>query len=192
MKGAIEEGGFCALVMPTPRSYVGRVSFACFNTAWSCLEDVNKGGIFITQNQFDITCNKIAKDGVKIAVLHHDLEWLHDSESRIVDQMATTFDIVLMGHIHRESTVLRRSPNNEVLQLIGTAFANDTNVDYLGYNVYDISPADSNVTIYYRKYSSVRNKFIPYNERYDEGVSTLPYHSSVPLLSAGGKPMAYT
>ena len=51
----------------------------------------------------------------RIAVLHHDLEWLHESESGIREQMASAFDIMLMGHIHRESTVLKISPNNEVL-----------------------------------------------------------------------------
>lgn len=192
MKGAKEENGFRTFDMVVPRSQIGKVSFACFNTAWSCLEDAKKGEIFITQKQLDFARNNITDEGLKIAVLHHDLEWLHDSESGIGRQMKSDFDIMLMGHIHRESTVLQISPDSQVLQLTGTAFSNDNDADYKGYNVYDINPIDSNVTVYYRKYVEKKRWFVSYNDLYPDGVSTLSYSSTVPVMADNGKPRAYT
>ena len=106
--------------------------------------------------------------------------------------MSSDFDILLMGHVHRDESILRQTPNNTALLLTGAAFANDARAEYLGYNVYDIDPLDCKVTIYYRKYAVARHKFVPNVECFDEGKAELSYRSSAPLISDDGKPQAYT
>ena len=192
MAKAKEQGGFRAINFSVARSQLGRIAFACINTAWACIEDSHKGEVFISKKQFEFAREMTAEGRLKIAVMHHDINWLHDSEVDLIERMSSDFDIMLTGHVHRDESVLRQTPNNTALLLTGAAFANDARVEYFGYNVYDIDPLDCKVTLYYRKYAKNRCKFVPNVECFDDGKAELPYRCSAPLVSDDGKPQAYT
>ena len=192
MAKAKSQGGFRTITLSAARSQFGRISFACINTAWVCIEDSRKGEVFVSKKQFEFAREMIAEGQLKIAVMHHDINWLHDSEVELIERMSSDFDIMLMGHVHRDASVLRQTPNNTALLLTGAAFANDAHAEYFGYNVYDIDPQDCKVTIYYRKYATARHKFVPNVECFDDGKAELPYRCPAPLISDDGKPRAYT
>ena len=187
MAKAKGQDGFRTITLSAARSQFGRISFACINTAWACIEDSRKGEVFVAKKQLEFAREMTAEGQLKIAVMHHDINWLHDSEVDLIERMSSDFDILLMGHVHRDASVLRQTPNNTALLLTGAAFANDANAEYLGYNVYDIDPLDCKVTIYYRKYAAARHKFVPNVECLDDGKAEMPYRCPAPLVSDDGK-----
>lgn len=186
------QDGFCTITLTDARSQLGKISFACINTAWACIEDSRKGDVFVSRKQLEFAREATEEGQLKIVALHHDINWLHDSEVELIERMSSDFDIMLMGHVHRDASVLRQTPNNTALLLTGAAFANDAHAEYLGYNVYDIDPFDCKVTIYYRKYVAARHKFVPNVDCFDDGKAELPYRCPAPLISDDGKPRVYT
>ena len=85
------------------------VGFACLNSAWLSASDQDKWQIAITRAQIEDAYQIIENADLRIALWHHPLTWLHESDAaRVKSQMFQKFEICLTGHLHDDdgSTVI--------------------------------------------------------------------------------------
>lgn len=188
MKGnCFDAHGFCKYVDRSVREFHGEIEFACFNSAWSCVDDRSKGEVFLSAMQTDYECNKTGNADIRIALVHHDLEWLHESENKLVERIKSDFDVVLAGHVHRDNSMRQQGPKGDTLLLTGACFAGDASARHRGYNVYDINPVDGKIKIFYRKYVADDRRFAENVDYVPHGEWEGDFKSTVPLSAEGRK-----
>lgn len=77
------------------------VGIAGFNSAWTCHGTERKGEIWIPAGQLQKAFNSIENADVRIGLIHHPLDWLHDADSRVARRIISeSFDFWLHGHSH--------------------------------------------------------------------------------------------
>ncbi|WP_026693840.1 metallophosphoesterase [Peribacillus kribbensis] len=82
------------------------VGIACLNSSWTAYGGAKDyGRLIVGERQVDLAANDIRDCDLKIAMIHHPLEWLRefDRES-IYPRLLSSFDMVFTGHIHTQDT----------------------------------------------------------------------------------------
>ena len=91
------------------------VEIGLFNTAAFCLDDHDNGKLFIGRRSVENAGQQMAYSSnaiIKLAVMHHPLNWLSQVESTPVKAgIRDLFDCILTGHLHE----------NEVENVVGTS-----------------------------------------------------------------------
>lgn len=119
------------------------VGFACLNSAWMTtgggLRDYGK--LYVGEAALEAAHAEIQDVDLKIAVLHHPLEWLAPDEKAVIQrQLTLNFDALLCGHKHDN--------NADTLQSnVGSLFTSNTGCIYQGreyfngYSIIEYHPA---------------------------------------------------
>lgn len=146
-----------------------RVGVASFDSAWLCLDDQTRGHLFLTRGQVGPLRAAVAGCDLRIAMMHHPLEWFHSSEQGIVqNDLLNGFDVVVCGHEHASDSQETRRPDGSCIQLVassGLAEVPEGAPD--GYAVYTIDLLKRGLDAQFRK-------FIRGGRRYDRNVDHAP------------------
>ncbi len=137
-----------------------------------------QGKLFIGEDQFDSGLKEIKDCDIKIAIMHHPVNWLNDElefESKI-DQSLRKFDFVLCGHRHKSNAVQVDSLAGQYLTI--NAGASYSSRKYSnGYNFVHFDPANQTGIVYLRLWNNDLGKWInePYLDEQDNVVYTGSY-----------------
>lgn len=98
------------------------LGFACINSAWLSASDSDRGNLAITRAQLRESHQKIADADFRIAIWHHPLSWLHDSDSDRVRQfILQNFHLCTTGHLHQDDGAQLCTPSGNALVFSGPA-----------------------------------------------------------------------
>lgn len=145
-----------------------KIGIACIDSAWrsSGKGNIEKGILYIGQKQIKDLYKTIKDADIKICLMHHPIEWLSGSETKIIEKELMKFDIVLCGHVHENDIkqIIRQNMKT-IYSIAGKIYP----LDYAwgkavdGYNGYSILNVDFNsnlCTIFLRTYyAKDRNDF---------------------------------
>ena len=136
-----------------------KIGISCFNSCWRCHESRNdKNNILIGEKQI-IRARQITKDSdIKIAVIHHPLDWLSRFDQKAVKNfIIKDYDLIFFGHTHEAETSMNSNflgsvfvsvaPSNWTYNLRSTD-ANFSN----GYSIVDYDFSKKKITVHNRKY----------------------------------------
>jgi predicted MPP superfamily phosphohydrolase len=155
------------------------VGVVVLNSAWRCSGDEDKGHLLIGGRLADEGLRAVSDCDVRIAVVHHPLDWLQAFET---DQLRTDFEsegfLVLSGHEHSSDPSARKSPRGEAIYLqAGCLYSH---VKYPNaYFILDIDPDDRRLVAKVRRWSSKTRIF-------DAGTEDAPGGEQAFDLPAGG------
>jgi predicted MPP superfamily phosphohydrolase len=136
-----------------------RIGFASLNTAWRCSSDEDLGRLFLTQDQIDRALRNLPNVAAKVAILHHPLSWLHDTESPLPQtDLLREFDVVLSGHLHENTSLHLTTPDFKSIQFCAPAF-HQGKIDHCGYNAYEFDFENCLLRANFRMYIRTRNAF---------------------------------
>ncbi|HXR46677.1 MAG TPA: metallophosphoesterase [Candidatus Limnocylindrales bacterium] len=133
------------------------IGVASLNSAWRCSCDNDKGKLFLTYEQVNISADALDKCALRIALIHHPFEWFHEAESDILEDLKRRFEVILTGHLHRAISTAEQTTAHNSLFLTVPALYAGAHGD--GYNVYRIGIEDRAFTANFRKYIRNRNEF---------------------------------
>ena len=82
-----------------------KIGLACLNSVWSLGgESKDYGQVMVGKKQVEIALNDINNCDIKIAVMHHPIEWISvDEQDDIKNILYSNFDFLLLGHTHKQS-----------------------------------------------------------------------------------------
>lgn len=137
------------------------VGFAVLNSAW-----MTKGGgiqdyghLFVGERQIDIALQQISDCEIKIAVMHHTLDWLFPAEKMSIHRsLAANFNALFCGHNHETNA-------NNLVSNIGSLFTSNAGCIYQsreyfnGYTILDLDLVARKWITTAREYYSQRNEF---------------------------------
>lgn len=146
-----------------------KVGISCFNSSWRCYDSTkDKGKIILGERQI-INSTDFMKDlDVKIALMHHPLDWFNDIEKKYMDSfIKSDYDLLFCGHTHQGSSCSETSGVYGNI-LISRAPANwqysirESSIDYLnGYSIVDYEYENECITVHNRMLSYEHKKYVP-------------------------------
>ncbi|MFM9278519.1 metallophosphoesterase [Paenibacillus jiagnxiensis] len=144
------------------------VGISAFNTAWRCYDsDKDHGNILLGTRQITESRNYIENCDIKIALMHHQFDFLKDFDIEAVKpSIEREYDMVFCGHVHKGSNYSQSDVFGEVFVSISPSNTSANiwidDQRYLnGYAIIDYSPYEGTITVNNRKYSRNHEKYLP-------------------------------
>ena len=157
-----------------------KLGFACLNTAWRSSGDHDKGRLFLTEAQVNRCVEGLEDCHLKIAILHHPLTWLHESEHEtVIPDLKNQFDVVLSGHLHEPLSVAEQGTSSDCILLSAPAISDGRGP--VGYSIYEIDFESKVLSAKYRRFVRTRRAFDADVDHAHEGAKnfTLPTRSPI-------------
>ena len=140
-----------------------KVGISCLNSSWLCKDDNDKESLILGKEQIESSLSQIKDCQIKIALLHHPLEFITEFDRE--DCKAVLFkyyNILFTGHVHE----LGSSYTQDLYGDIFISIANSTIADSPkerkfanGYTIIDLYPNEK-IIAHYRKYIEQHNVFV--------------------------------
>lgn len=137
------------------------VGFACFNSAWMTRGGGNAdyGQLYVGEHVLNLALKELEGSEVRIAVMHHPLDWLAPEEKARIQRFLTlNFHGFMCGHKHDNNADTLNSN-------VGSLFTSNTgciyqNNEYFnGYSSLDIDTTDNKWIVNAREYYFQREMF---------------------------------
>ncbi|PXA05107.1 hypothetical protein DDZ13_03855 [Coraliomargarita sinensis] len=163
-----------------------KVGISSFNSSWRCSGDTDKNNLFLTDPQVHALHEEIKDAELKIAIMHHPMDWYHATEqTHVQPDLYRRYDFVLTGHLHSPESSYQITPNNESLIFTVPAFFDGAiSGIHDGYNFYTVDPIERSVACHHRKFIREREDFDRHVEHAKDGQSQLPLpQQAIPTLA---------
>ena len=148
-----------------------KVGISSLNSSFLCYDDNDRGNILIFEEQIKESIEFIGECDVKIAMLHHPISFLHESESEKIEELLQKeYDLVFLGHTHKQKEFYNQTLTGSCFFSIGKSLNGEENenIDYTnGYSILEYTP-NQKIKVNLRKYNHLGEKFIPNSDYGDE------------------------
>lgn len=143
------------------KKIIGKIEIGIVNLNSTILAFENDayGKLIIGERQLKLAYEHIKDCDIKIANVHHSINWLKGFEQLLVKKFYyRNFNLVFIGHEHMEQPELVNF-NDEDTLIINSAsiFQGRNNIN--GYSLLDYSFSNNSMNIYVREYDDRENKF---------------------------------
>lgn len=126
------------------------IYIAGLNSAWTCVDNNDEGKLWLAGQAQLNACNKMAintpaaeEPAIKIALMHHPIDWLNTDEAKKIRRIIQKkFDFLLHGHEHDQWVIENRIPYHIV---IASGAATADSEEEFGYNLVQLSPGKANI-----------------------------------------------
>ncbi len=156
-----------------------RIGFSSLNTAWCCYDDNdNKQGVYIGEPQYHKCLNEVSECDVKIAIMHHPIDWLKLERNSIAQWIYKDYNLFLCGHVHETETTLTTNLYNMLFVDIAPSFTNEirskSNSFANGFSIINYDSDKKLVEVYFYKYKLDERKYILNTDYVSDGVLSFP------------------
>ncbi len=96
-----------------------KIGIACFNTAWRAKgEGEADRGLILGEAVVETAFKDLEQTDLRIAVLHHPLDWLAEFDRKVCDPLLQSrFNVICTGHLHQEMPEIRKTLIGDSLYL---------------------------------------------------------------------------
>lgn len=165
----------------------GKLGIAAFNSVWNCYdaEDFERG-LAIGEPQYQF-CKKNLEDcDIKIATVHHPLDWLKFEKSTIRNWFYADFQFLYVGHVHESESFYKSTVFGSLLVNVAPSYTNDIRSNYCGalangFSIIDYTNSNREFACFYYKYNHKERKYLPNHDIIESGV----YRDSLPNIILG-------
>ena len=167
-----------------------KVGISCLNSCWRCYgSDSDKWSIMLGERQVTEAREMIEDCDLKLAVIHHPLDWLAEFDNKAVRNfLYKDYDLIFCGHVHESSSwvttnyyggaFVSAAPSNWSFNIRAT--------DRFTANGYSIVDYDigQKITVHHRRYSHQKESFDPNTDLGDDhGMATFDIPKSDQLTA---------
>ncbi len=142
------------------------ISIRGLNSALGCgRKEIEKGYLIIGEPQIRESAKGLAEADIKIAVLHHPLDWLEEYDFiRIERPMRSSCDFILCGHTHRPRVESSHSTQgNAIIIPAGASYRKriENSPHYTSsYNFVHLDFDKGTVSVFLRRWDDVRGEWV--------------------------------
>lgn len=99
-----------------------KIGICCLNSVWRCWDSsTDKGRILMGREQLSRASDFLKDCDVKIAVSHHDYQWMADFEINEIDKLlVSNFDLYFSGHTHSLNAELSIKPQGRTFKIVAS------------------------------------------------------------------------
>lgn len=141
------------------------LSFTAFNTSWNCCDDNDKDwGLAVGEDQYLVCDHASPRDAVRIAIMHHPLDWLLYEKRSIQSWIRNDYDVLLMGHVHENDTMLTINESGSLIMNFAPCFTNDFRKNSItypnGFSMVDFDTDRRQIDFSYQVYNHKFRKYV--------------------------------
>ena len=164
----------------------GKLGIAAFNSVWNCYDsDDLERGLAIGEPQYMFCKNRLEGCDIKIAAVHHPLEWMRFEKSSVQKWMYSDFQFLYIGHVHETETYSKSTVYGSLLVDMSPSYTTDIRSSVSGaltngFSIIDYSRDSREFSCYYYKYNHQNRKYVPNTDICEGGVYTDKLPNAVP------------
>lgn len=138
------------------------IGVSSINSSWRCNDDDDYGNVLIGENQLNDNYNYIKDCDVKIALIHHQLDWVSKIEkSVIISHINKKYDVILSGHVHEHMSQMSTGFTGSCFYNVSPSGLNQIRSDSSTFkNGFTIIDYNDSINCHYLKYVHLQNEFV--------------------------------
>ena len=144
------------------------IGINCLNSSWRCWDsNTDKNQIILGERQLTNPRSLIGDCDVKIALMHHPIDWLNKFDQRdIKNIIARDYQMLLCGHVHEGESWSRTDQYGSIFVSVAPSnwtynLRSTDKETIIGYSIIDFDLANLEITNHFRRYSKPNEKFVP-------------------------------
>lgn len=148
------------------------VGISSINSSWRCYGDDDMKNILIGENQLNDNFKFVADCDLKIALLHHQLDWLSDVELKTIkSHISSDYDLIFSGHVHQTDVEFVQNPTGISLRIISPSGLNQIRQSDNNYiNGFSIIDYGTESRCHFFKYNHQNKIFVDNTDVCDKGI----------------------
>lgn len=152
------------------------IGISSLNSSWRCYNENDFGNILIGENQLNNNYKFVKDCEIKIALVHHQMDWLAEAEKRTINShIHKNFDIILSGHVHEGASNMVTGFTGSCFQNVSPSGLNQIRTDNIHFvNGFTIIDYNESITCHYLKYNHDQKIFVDNTDIVDTGKKTFP------------------
>lgn len=154
---------------------IGAISIVGLNSSWLCQSrsegETDRGKLRIEPYILEKLTKSLPKETLKIALMHHPLDWLEEATRDAVTKILThEFDMTLFGHVHATDLTKLTHGDSDCLFAQSPPLRSNWSKGTNGYSVIRANIDRKRFEIEYRSYSATRRSFVPGHDFAPNGI----------------------
>lgn len=159
------------------------VGISSLNSSWRCYGDDDFKNILIGESQVNDNYKFIKDCDTRIALIHHQLDWISDVESKIIkSHISANYNLIFSGHVHQTDVEYVQNLTGTSLRVVSPSGLNQirqSETDYVnGFSVIDYG---EDVKCNFLKYNHGLKTFVDNTDVCDKGVLEIRVNSPMVL-----------
>lgn len=161
-----------------------KIGITCFNTCWRSYDSSkDKERLLLGERQVIEARKLIEECDLKIAILHHPIDWLSEFDKKAVRNfLYKDYDLIFCGHVHEGSSWINTNYYGGVFVSIAPSnwsfnIRNTDRVYANGYSIIDYDMLKQKIKVHHQRYNHQKESFVPNTDLGDEngiGVFDIP------------------
>ncbi len=159
------------------------IGISSLNSSWRCYDDNDSKNLLVGDNQINDNYKFIKDCDIKIALMHHQFDWISDVESKTIkSHISANYDLVFSGHVHETDVEFVQNLTGSNLRVVSPSGLNQirqTEGNYInGFSLIDYS---ENSKCHFFKYTHNNKIFVDNTDICDTGVLEIKVNSPMVL-----------
>jgi len=150
------------------------IGISSLNSSWRCYNDNDFGNILIGENQLNNNYKFVKDCDIKIALIHHQLDWLAIAEKRTINShLLKNYDLIFSGHVHEGTSNMITGFTGSCFHNVSPSGLNQIRTDNINFsNGFTIIDYNESITCHYLKYNHDQKIFVDNTDIVDKGKKT--------------------
>ncbi|AEK23758.1 metallophosphoesterase [Capnocytophaga canimorsus] len=138
------------------------IGISSLNSSWRCYGDNDFQNIILGENQLTNNHSYIEKCDVKIALIHHQLDWFKKFKRKTISShLNRKYDIVFSGHVHDSMSQMTTGFTGTCFHNVSTSGLNHIRTDSKNYsNGFTVIDYNESIKCYYFTYNHEHECFV--------------------------------
>jgi len=141
-----------------------KIGISCLNSSWRCYNDDDKEYLILGEEQLDRCSNFIKDCDIKIALMHHPLDWFKLEKNIISEHINKDYDMLFVGHVHEAGTITQTGFSGTLFTNIAPSCVSDIRDDSRafsnGFTLVKYDKTNKEIVCNYFKYNHGGKEFI--------------------------------
>ena len=159
------------------------VGISSLNSSWRCYGDDDFKNLLVGESQVNDNYKFIKDCDIRIALMHHQLDWISDVESKIIkNHISGNYNLIFSGHVHQTDVEYVQNLSGTSLRVVSPSGLNQirqSDKDYAnGFSVIDFG---EDIKCNFLKYNHGCKIFVDNTDVCDKGVLEIKVNSPMIL-----------
>ena len=142
-----------------------KICFNSLNTSWLAYDDKDKDyGVAVSEPQYNQFKDVLKESDVKIALMHHPIDWLKYEKNTISKWLFSDYDIMTVGHVHETDTSIITRLSGTMFINVAPCFTNNIRADRKsfanGVTIIDYDPVARHIVCKYYIFNLTARKYV--------------------------------
>lgn len=162
------------------------VGISSLNSSWRCYDDNDFKNLLVGENQINDNYKFIKDCDIKIALMHHQLDWISEVESKTIkSHISKNYHLIFSGHVHQTDVDFVQNLTGTSLRVVSPSGLNQIRQTESNYrNGFSIIDYGENTKCYFFKYIHDNKIFVNNTDVCDKGILEITVNSPMVLNQA--------